>query len=48
MLIYFERESKQASKGRGEREGERIPSWLHAVSAELDVGLDLRHREIMT
>ena len=33
-----------------EREGERerIPSWLHAVSTEPIVGLDLMKCEVMT
>ena len=37
--------------GRGrerEREGERIPSRLHAVSAEPNVGLELRNHAMMT
>ena len=46
-LIYFEKES-MCKQGRGkEREGDRIPSRLHAVSAELDVGLKLMNLEIM-
>ena len=31
-----------------ERERERIPTRLHAVSVEPDVGLDLTTQEIMT
>ena len=31
-----------------EREGERIPSRLHTVSAESDMGLELTNHEIMT
>ena len=31
-----------------ERERERIPSRVHAVRAEPDVGLNLRNLEIMT
>ena len=31
-----------------ERERKRIPSRLHAVSADPDVGLNLINREIMT
>ena len=42
LFIYFERE-----RGR-EREGERIPSKLHTVSAEPSVGLNLMNCEIMT
>ena len=37
--------------GRGrerEREREKIPSRLHAVSTEPDVGLELRNHEIVT
>ena len=43
MFIYFERENEHESRvvGGAEREGERILSRLHAVSAEPDVGLDL-------
>ena len=32
----------------GERERERIPSMLRAVSAEPNAGLNLMNREIMT
>ena len=50
MFIYLfwerERESKQR-RGR-ERGRQRIPSRLHAVSAEPDVGLELTNREIKT
>ena len=52
---YFERESvcvhMQACMGRGcsrERGGERIPSRLHAISAEPDSGFDITKCEIMT
>ena len=49
MFIYFERERESMSKGKDRERGrERIPSRLHAVSAELDVGLDLMNLEIMT
>ena len=54
MFIYFERgretELERARVGEGQREGEgeRIPSRLHTVSAEPDVGLDLTNQEIMT
>ena len=43
-------EREQAhEQGRGRERGrERIPSKLHAVSAEPDVGLDLTNCEIMT
>ena len=42
-----ERDSKH-SRGGTERGGERIPSRLHAVSMEPDVGLELMNHEIMT
>ena len=35
-----ERESMCVSKGEAEKGTERIPSRLHTVSAELNVGLD--------
>ena len=41
-----ERERAHASAGEGQRE--RIPSRLHTVSTELDAGLELKNREIMT
>ena len=46
MFIYFEIEQEQErdrEKGR-----ERIPSRLHTVSAESDVGLALTNCEIVT
>ena len=45
--IYFKRGCVCVNRGGAERE-ERIPSRLCAVSAELDVGLNLTNREIMT
>ena len=36
------------SRGGAEREGERILSRFHAVSAEPNVGLKLTNQEIMT
>ena len=42
------RETDRASRGRAEREGEGIPSKLHTVSMEPDVGLKLKNHEIMT
>ena len=46
MFIYFERrERESAQTGEGQREGERIPSRLHA---EPVAGLDLMNHEIMT
>ena len=51
-FIYFERERerKRAPEGEGQRERERetIPSRLCTVSTELDVGLKLKNREILT
>ena len=34
--------------GEGERKRERIPSRVHAISAEPDAGLELTNPEIMT
>ena len=56
LFIYFEREHVRLRvhacecRGGAEREGQRtrIPSRLHAVRAEPDVGLELMNREIMT
>ena len=45
LFILREVESKQ---GGAEREGDRIPSRLHAVSIEPDVGLELTSHEIVT
>ena len=45
-LFIFERE--RASRGGAEREEDRIPSRLCAVSAEFDVGLELENKEIVT
>ena len=48
--MYFERERERESKwGRGREKGrERIPSRLHTVSTEPNVGLQLTNSEIMT
>ena len=47
-LLLKERE-REHEQGRGRERGrERIPSRLHVVNAELDVGLNLTNREIMT
>ena len=45
-----EGESMRESMSRvgGEREGDRIPSRLEAVSAEHNVGLKLKNCEVMT
>ena len=48
LLYLFLRETEQAGEGQRERERERIPSRLHTVSTEPDVGLELTNREIMT
>ena len=52
MCIYFERKRVHVSKGRTERararERQRIPSRIHAVSTEPDVGLEPTNHEIMT
>ena len=42
------RERLEAGDGQRERGRERIPSRLHTVSVEPDVGLELTNREIMT
>ena len=44
-MFIFERE--RAGEGQRERGRERIPSRLHAVSAEPNVGLEPMNREIM-
>ena len=38
----------QVGEGQRERGKERMPSRLHTVSAEPDVGLELANHEIMT
>ena len=53
IYSYFEGERGQAQAAGGQRERERekdrgrIPSRLHTVSTESDVGLDLTVREIV-
>ena len=49
-MFIFEREGtyEEASVGGAEREGERIPSRLWAISMEPDAGLHLANYEIMT
>ena len=50
FLNVFTLRERGSASGRGaerEREGERIPSRLRAVSAEPDVGLELANHEIM-
>ena len=48
--MYFERQRTctQAGEGPRDREGERIPSRLHAVSTEPNTGLDPTNSEITT
>ena len=46
LFIYFERD--RVSGGGAERGRERIPGRLHTVSAEPNVGLELRNCKIMT
>ena len=50
LFIYFESGRAQVGEEQREREGEteRIPSRLHTVSSEPDVGLELMNHEIMT
>ena len=43
-----ERESERDRENEPGRGRERIPSRVHAVSAEADVGLDLTNHEIIT
>ena len=47
-LFFFFLEKEKESRGGAERDGERIPSRLQALSSEPDMGLDLMNREIMT
>ena len=50
MSIYFvrERESERVRDTEQRRGRERIPSEICIVSTELDMGLDVTNREIMT
>ena len=50
FIILRGRENTQVRKGRDRERGreKRIPSRLHTIGAELDVGLDLTNLEIMT
>ena len=49
MFILWERErEEEQGEGQREREGERIPSRLHTVTAEPDVGLETTNCEIIT
>lgn len=43
MRVHSRGEGAEKETGR-----ERIPSWIHAVSAESATGLDLMKHEIMT
>ena len=48
FTIYLEREGVHTSGRRAVGGRERIPSRLHAVSTEPNVGLNPMNREIMT
>ena len=48
LKLFLRRESSQASRGEAERERDRIPSRLCAVSAEPNMELELTNHEIMT
>ena len=43
-----ERASRRACMGEGQRERERIPSRLHAVGTEPNVGLDPTNHEFVS
>ena len=45
--MYFERERESTEGAEREREGERIPSRLHTLSAEPDPGLKSTQAETM-
>ena len=47
LFIYLERD-RDSMGGKGQREGDRIPSRLHTARAELDMELEPMNREIMT
>ena len=47
-FIYLETESVSRGEAETERKRERIPSILHTVSTEPDVGLEPTNCEIMT
>ena len=48
FIYLFLRERVHRSRGRAERRRDRIPSMLHNISTEPDVGLKLLNHEIMT
>ena len=52
LFIYFEREREREREREtvwvGQKEWERIPSMLGALSAEPDAGINPVNREIMT
>ena len=48
-FFFLEKERERAQAGRHrERERQRIPSRLHTVSTEPDMGLEIMNHEIMT
>ena len=48
LNAYYLFEREREGEEEAEREGERIPSRLHTVSTEPDLGLDLGNCDIMT
>ena len=51
MFVYFWETEKEGAHKRGggaEREGQRIPSRLHSVSTELNMGLNPTNHETTT
>ena len=49
MFIYcVSVRGREQRRGQKEKERERVPSRLRTVSTELDAGLELMNREIMT
>ena len=48
ILRERERERESTSRGGAERRTDRIPSRLHTISAEPNMGLELMNCEIMT
>ena len=48
MFLFLGERQRESGTGEGQREGERIPSRLRAVSTELHEGLKLTNPEIVT